>query len=323
MTLGRPASTWPKGALVAFVWGISALAATPARPSAGASKVKLEWNAFWSKWERLAGEPDAARNQSLAPVEALCAALVFARDATLVEQDLDGDGSIDLALWSPSQSCLAWWPRWEHQPQAPPLVFLATCQKSDTRLKLCSGFQLGVDAAASSPATPVIIIRRGRLQQILEDADHSPTGALAVEDLTFDGQPDLLVPTSPGCAGNCWVDVWPFDPRRGRFVASAELAHLANPRVFDAKRHLLDSCECGGQACAVFTARLLEVRESGVRVVALAVQDDASPGSLMKRLKVTSAEGDASVVSCEALVEPGQPGFERVAGTCQGWPLRP
>lgn len=296
--------------------------ASAARPGQSSVRAQLVWNDERSEWATIAiADGSSPRQVPLASVEDECLPVLLARDARAIVQDLDGDGSGDLALWSPMQPCWAFWKGWEKRPAVTPDVFSLTCSTPEgrARTKLCWG-------ARSSPADAapllVAVVEDGQLAQVVTDSDFAPAGKLELVDLTFDGRADLMVPTSAGCAGNCWSNVWPFDAGSRRFVASRSLSHLANVRVVEPARKLLETRECGGQACAVFVARLLEVHGAEARVIAEAAQDDASPGSSTKRLKVTSQASDhAATVTCEALVDSEGRLTQRLAGACTGWPL--
>ncbi len=116
--------------------------------------------------------------------------------------------------------------------------------------------------------------RDARTVQLVDDPAFKPAGTIELLDVTFDGLPDLLVPISAGCTGNCWVAAWPYDPASRRFVPSRSMSRLANVEIVDHRRRLLKSTECGGLACALFTAKLLAVDGTEARVVA----EFSSPG---------------------------------------------
>ncbi|NVB80627.1 MAG: hypothetical protein HOV81_19690 [Kofleriaceae bacterium] len=313
--------------MCALVLGLMAIGCRPASPPAGPalsseSSVRLVKDKDFDKWSEIDVSPvgRATHHVPLASVEADCLPLVLAHDAQVVAKDLDGDGVDDLALWSPADRYLAFWKAWQRTPSAPPVVFAFRCSVVESSLELCRGYQVVDDEeAGSSPL--VAIVRHDRLDQIVEDPDFSYGSELELVDVTFDGRPDLLVPIAP-CSGNCWVNVWPYNPRSARFVASPSLTHLSNIEPIDARRRLLESRECGGEGCALFTARLLEVDERGARVIAEAIQDDATPGSVTKRLRVTSrVPGREGALTCEALVDPGGPVLQVQSGDCARWPL--
>jgi hypothetical protein len=161
-------------------------------------------------------------------------------------------------------------------------------------------------------------MRNSRPHQLIETSDAAPMHGMRLDDITLDGQPDLVIAEGP-CAGNCWSSVWPFHPQSKRFANRPLLSRMANLRVVDPQRKIIESVVCRGQACAVFEAHALAIDEDGTRLVAQATQTDASPGAMTKRLRVMAADGR---LICDALVEPT--GVSRpTVGDCWGWPLHP
>lgn len=273
-----------------------------------ASPPHLTWDPLFEQWSSIEVSP--TQRLSLEAVAAQSYGLLEARDAELVVGDVTGDGVDDWSMRSATQDCWAFWPSRTGEP----VVSCPICQQRPSKgLSVCSGANV-----LANSKTLITVFRNGLPVQSIDAPDYGPTGQFELRDVTFDGRVDLLVPLG-GCTGNCWHSVWRGDAQ-GRFVEMPALAKRPNLRVYDAKRHLLDATECNGQGCAVFTAQLLEVKGLEVRVVAEATQNDASPGSLKKVLRVTTENR----LVCEAWVEPTERGRvlrKKVSGRCEGWAI--
>ena len=94
----------------------------------------------------------------------------------------------------------------------------------------------------------------GRLVQSLPIEGEAPDGHdtrhfAIVEDMDFDGHPDVRVLLSQGMV-NCYYDCWLWRPRENAFVKKEEMRELSNPD-FDQERKVVRIYERGSAVCHV------------------------------------------------------------------------
>lgn len=235
---------------------------------------------------------------------------LVAKDDPLIVGDFDGDGLDDRLRWSSTKSAWVYWRGGHSGTSRRGTLYAGKCPDESTR-RVCWGRNQQSDSADAE--WTLLLMDRGQPYQLLPMAGVSPIHGIHFEDVTGDGHADLVVAEGP-CAGNCRSSIWPWHMHTRRFAQKPLLTGMANLRAVDPAQGIIESRVCGGQACAIFTARALEVSTLTVRTVAHAVQEDARPGSLQKRLRVFGADDR---LLCESIVTPDD---DDALDRCAGWP---